>query len=101
MSEKIGELYYENCKKYGFVETLDGYCLSPNKDGLKTFSFDSDGKVIIKEIQSLIKHKRRNDVYRIQLKHGKKIDVTESHSVFTLKEGKIASIPVNSLKKKI
>ncbi|MBU2635427.1 hypothetical protein KJ841_03095 [Patescibacteria group bacterium] len=80
--KSIGSLYdYENLKDY------------------KAFSFDpTDYKIKSFPITGIVKHPLK-EIWTIITKLGKKIRVTPDHSLFTLKNGCVASVEVSKLEK--
>lgn len=49
-------------------------------------------------IKNVIKHNYRGDIYSINMKSGRKVDVTKGHSLFVLKDGKVISLPSDKIK---
>ncbi|MBU1204133.1 MAG: AAA family ATPase [Nanoarchaeota archaeon] len=60
--------------------------------------FDEGGKVILKEIKELIKHKPRSKIFEVTTRSGRKIKVTEDHSLFTIGEKGITDVKTSELK---
>ncbi len=56
------------------------------------------GKVQFKPIKNIFRHLSKEKLYEITLKYGRTIKVTEFHSVYTLKDNKVISIPTKNLK---
>ena len=80
----IAEVVDSAMAEYGSVQTASGHEICFNPEGLKTYCFNSRGKVVEKTISSLVRHKTSKPVYRITTRSGRKISVTEDHSLFTL-----------------
>ncbi|CAB3288864.1 Cell division protein FtsH [Methanocaldococcus lauensis] len=58
-----------------------------------------DGKVRWSKIEKISKHLRTSPIVEIITESGRKVKVTLDHSVFTVKDGEIVSIPTSELKK--
>jgi len=96
---KIGELVdraiSENHDK---TEILRNGKLEKTKaEGLSALSFDKSGKLGFKKISTVFRHKVNSDIFRVRLESGRYVDLTAFHSVFTLKEGKIVSVPTSEI----
>lgn len=85
---KISELIDKQIEKNGFRD-VDGREKAANSDKIKIFSVDKKGKVILTEPSAFIRHKTNKPIYEIRTTSGKKIKVTEDHSLFTLDEKNI------------
>ena len=94
---RIGEFIDErmktgNVKKIGDSEVLE-------VKGIEVFSFNRDEKTSqIKPVKALIRHKYKGKVYEIELESGRKVKVTEGHSLFTVKNGEIVEITGKEIK---
>ena len=66
-------------------------------EGIECVSFDKDYDIKFKKVSEVSRHPIDN-VYDILLETGKEVKVTGSHSVFTIKENKLASVRVDELK---
>ncbi|MFH1358773.1 MAG: ATPase, T2SS/T4P/T4SS family [archaeon] len=84
----IGELIDKQIKENGFID-IDGREKSLNPDKIEIFSIDKNGKVILSKPSKFIKHKVNKPVYEVKTTSGKRIKVTEDHSLFTLDEKEI------------
>jgi len=104
----IGEFIDEQIKENGFWD-IDKREKSLNPNKIEIFSVDKKGKVKLAEPSKFIRHKTNKQVYEVITTSGKKIKVTEDHSLFTLdkknifkpikcrdlKEGGFIAIPSN------
>ena len=84
----VGELIDEQIKKHGSV-CKDGRERSKNIDKIKVFSVDKKGKIVLSLPSQFIRHKTGKQMYEVLTTSGKKIRVTEDHSLFTLDENSI------------
>jgi len=90
----IGELIDKRIEKNGFID-ISGREKELNKDGIKIFSIDKNGKVVLSKPSKFIRHKVNKNIYEIATTSGKKIKVTEDHSLFTIDEKNILK-PIKS-----
>ncbi|MFH1256947.1 MAG: AAA family ATPase [Candidatus Diapherotrites archaeon] len=67
-----------------------------NKKDLLVITFDSDGKVLFSRINDHIKHSLDGKMLEVLTKTGRKIRVTEKHSLFSYYDG-IISVPTSML----
>ncbi len=96
IGEFIDRLMEENREKVKRVD--DSEVLEV--DGIKAFSFNRDTKTSeIKPVKALIRHRYEGNVYRIELESGRKIRITEGHSLFTVRGGEITEISGGEVKK--
>ncbi len=70
---------------------------SDNYEGKKALAFDEKGKITFAPIKGLILHPNDLKMYEISTRSGRKIKVTESHSLFTLQGTKIVSVKTKEL----
>ena len=84
----IGKLINEQIEKNKFID-IDGREKCVDIEGIEVFSVDKDGKVILAKPSKFIRHKTNKQIYEITTTSGKKIKVTEDHSLFTLDEKNI------------
>lgn len=62
-------------------------------------AFDSvTGKASFQKIKGVYKHKINEPLYELKLSCGRRVRVTESHSIFTFRDGKLISVPTKKLK---
>ncbi len=67
------------------------------KTDLKVLTFDKRGKVKWSKIRDVFKHKNRYGLFEIKTRTGRKITVTDDHSLFTLNGTKIDTIKASEL----
>ncbi len=88
------------------IESISEFCSSVlnkgEKDGkvrnVKVPCFNrKTGKTFWRYVSNVIKHKNKNECYRIDTNVGRKIKVTGNHSLFTLNEGEIAEVNASKL----
>ncbi len=67
--------------------------------GIETVSFNRKTKMTeVKPVKALIRHHYRGKVYNIKLSSGRKIRVTEGHSLFTFRKGELVEITGGEIK---
>jgi len=66
--------------------------------GYECLAFDKDGEISWRNIDAFVKHKIHSELLKIQLEKGREVEITKSHSVFTVREGKIKEILGKDLK---
>jgi len=84
----IGELIDNEIEKNRFLDK-DKREKSLNPDNIEIFSTNKQGKIILAKPSKFIRHKANKQIYEIKTTSGKKIKVTEDHSLFTLDEKNI------------
>ncbi|MBI2654981.1 AAA family ATPase, partial [Candidatus Woesearchaeota archaeon] len=75
-----------------------GELVENNFENIKVPCFDAEGKVVLKEVSALIKHKFRGRLAKVTTAGGRTITVTDDHSLFTLTNNKIESVKTSDLK---
>ena len=90
----IGEFIDKEIEEKGFLD-VDGRNKSLNPNGVEIFSVDKNGKTVLSKPSKFIRHKVNKQIYEIKTTSGRKIKVTEDHSLFTLDEKKILK-PIKS-----
>lgn len=90
----IGKLIDERIDKNGFIDA-DGREKELNSDNLGVFSVNENGKVVLSKPSKFIRHKTDKTIYEVQTTSGRKIKVTEDHSLFCFDEKNILR-PVKS-----
>jgi len=68
------------------------------KQKLKVLSFDQSGKAVFAEIKDWIKHRCSSPIYEVRTRTGRRIRVTDYHSLFALNGSRIESVPTSELK---
>ncbi len=68
-----------------------------SKEATYTVAFNGNGKVKFSKINDFIQHPLRTEILQVKTKTGRKILVTNDHSVFTITNGKIADVKVSEL----
>ena len=81
----IGEFIDQQIKKNGFIDS-DGREKELNNNGIEIFSINKEGKVILSKPSKFIRHNVNKPIYEITTTSGKRIKVTEDHSLFALDE---------------
>jgi len=66
----------------------------------EVMTLDEKGKIIFAKPSSYIKHKVKKDIYGITTKTGRKIKVTEDHSLFSLGENGLREVKPTELEEK-
>ncbi len=69
------------------VDNVSTLCFSP-----RTY------KLEFRRISTLFRHKVNSNIYRVTLEGGRFVELTDYHSIFTLKKGKVVSIKTSELK---
>ncbi|MEK6936903.1 MAG: DNA topoisomerase VI subunit B [Nanoarchaeota archaeon] len=68
-------------------------------EGIAALAFDKKTfKLSFRNISTIFRHKVNSKIYRVKLVSGRYVDLTAYHSVFTLNQGKVISIPTADLK---
>ncbi|MFH1256132.1 MAG: ATPase, T2SS/T4P/T4SS family [Candidatus Diapherotrites archaeon] len=96
---KIKELVDKKIIENGCSYSGGGHEISQNFEDLETICFDESGKIKRAVIGSFIRHKTNKKMYEIIFRSGRKIKVTEDHSLFTINgEAKICPVKTGELK---
>jgi len=66
----------------------------------KVMTLDEKGKIVFVKPSSYIKHKVKKDIYEVTTSTGRKIKVTQDHSLFTLGNKGIVEVKPTELKEK-
>ncbi len=89
----VGKLIDQSITKYGCLNINGREILDKNPENIKVFSMDKNGKIKLSKATSFIRHKVNKDIYKIETRTGRKLKVTQDHSLFTLgNDGKIETI---------
>jgi dTDP-4-amino-4,6-dideoxygalactose transaminase/intein/homing endonuclease len=67
-------------------------------EGYECLSFNQNGEVVWGKIDTFIKHEIHSELLKITLEKGREVEITKSHSVFTVKDGKIREVLGRNLK---
>ena len=65
---------------------------------IKVPALTEKGTIEWSEIEKVSRHKRTSPIYRLVTERGREVYVTADHSVMTLKNGKITSVPTSDLR---
>jgi len=94
----VGKLIDTLMKKYG-SENEDGReVLKKNPERIMVFSLNKDYKVVPSLVTRFIRHKVKKRMYEIITRTGKRIKVTEDHSLFSLVNKKVLPVKPTQLK---
>lgn len=93
----IGKFVDDCISEFGYCDDGFGNEVCP-VTGYETLTLDYDGRVKFKPILSAIRHIRNEDIYSVKTMTGRSVEVTETHSLFVLRDGLIKSIPTSQLK---
>lgn len=74
---------------------IDGYW---KPEGYECLAFDENGEIVWKKVDAFIKHRINSELLKITLEKGREVEITKSHSVFTIKDGKIKKVLGRSLR---
>jgi|GEM_PF-853545 len=66
--------------------------------GYECLAFNKDGEISWQKIDAFVKHEIHSELLKVQLEKGREVEITKSHSVFTVREGKIKEILGKDLK---
>lgn len=67
-------------------------------EGYECLTFDKNGKISWRKINAFIKHNIHSEILKIHLEKGREVEITKSHSVFTIKDNKIKEVLGRNLK---
>src|SRR3989344_1816173 len=84
-------------KDGGMVKRIKIGEIVENKLDVQVLAFDKDKRIRFTKIGDHIKHKLDSKLMEVTTRTGRKIKVTEDHSLFSFVNGKIADIPTNYL----
>ncbi len=82
---KMGELI-DGCLEEDCSKSWDGAEICREAD-FEVLSLDSENNTVFAKPQSLIRHKTGKDLYEVRTASGRKIEVTEDHSLFSMNNG--------------
>ncbi len=66
--------------------------------GYECLAFNKDGEISWQKIDAFVKHEIHSELLKVQLEKGREVEITKSHSVFTVSDGKIKEILGKDLK---
>ncbi|MDP3727830.1 MAG: AAA family ATPase, partial [bacterium] len=84
-------------KKDGIITRMKIGEIVETKADVEVLCFDKQKRVIFSKIQDHIKHKATSQLVEVKTKSGRKIRVTQDHSLFTFVNGKVVSLPTSYL----
>ena len=94
----IGELINSSIEKYGKWYDLSDLEILGNYENIEVLSKNIENKIVWAKPTQLMRHKVNKKIYEIKTRTGKKIKVTEDHSLFSLNDkGVISEIKPISL----
>lgn len=94
----IGEVVEEAIKESNVIQTETETIVSRKNDkGINALAFDGNYKIKQKKITAFVKHKRTEKVLEIKIGRGKRIAVTEGHSLFKLDGTRVAPAKAKEL----
>ncbi|MEK7562329.1 MAG: aminotransferase class I/II-fold pyridoxal phosphate-dependent enzyme [Patescibacteria group bacterium] len=67
-------------------------------EGYECLSFNKDGKISWQKISAFIKHNINSEILKVCLEKGREVEITKSHSVFSVKNGEIKEVLGKDLK---
>lgn len=74
-----------------------GEIVENGNKNIKVLAFDENGKINYSDVTDLIKHKNKSKILEVKTRSGRKIKVTDYHSLFTLKGDKIEAIKTSEI----
>lgn len=89
------KIFIRDCSGTVSLEEI-GKIVEKTQDA-EVLCFDKHGRTVFAEIKDWIKHKCTSPIYEVKTKTGRKIRVTDYHSLFTLKGTRIESAPTREL----
>ncbi len=84
-------------KENGIVKRTKIGDIVKNKLDVEVLAFDKDKRMRFTKIDNYIKHKLTGDLVEITTRTGRKITVTDYHSLFSFINGRFADVPVSHL----
>ena len=74
-----------------------GEIVENGNKNIKVLAFDENGKINYSDVTDLIKHKNKSKILEVKTRSGRKIKVTDYHSLFTLKGNKVEAIKTSEI----
>jgi intein/homing endonuclease len=97
---KIGELAEEHIQKDSVIEGDNVISYTTNQPEVDAPCYDlRDRKAKVKPIRAFVRHSVFHPVFSITTSRGRKVKVTGSHGLFTLKQGILIKTPVETLRR--
>ncbi|MBI2671478.1 AAA family ATPase [Candidatus Woesearchaeota archaeon] len=84
-------------KKNGKVKFMKIGDIVENKENVQVLSFDKEKRVRFTNLRDHIKHPLRGKLLEVTTRTGRKIKVTDYHSLFSFLNGKFTDVPVSHL----
>ncbi len=84
-------------KDKGIVKRMSIGDIVENKLDVQVLAFDKDKRIRFMNISDHIKHKLDTKLMEVTTRTGRKIRVTDYHSLFSLVNGKLTDVPTNQL----
>jgi type IV secretory pathway ATPase VirB11/archaellum biosynthesis ATPase/intein/homing endonuclease len=78
----VGELINGLFEKQGCVEADGRRVLASNPENIKVFSINKKGETVLSKVSQFSRHLVDKKIYEIETRTGRKIKVTEDHSLF-------------------
>lgn len=96
---EVGKLVDSMFEKYHYSVKNGREILKNFHEKIEVFCMDKSGKLNLSPVSSLIRHKVNKKIYEVETRTGRKIEVTEDHSLFTLKDsGEIGEVRTRDLR---
>ncbi|MBI5553617.1 MAG: Flp pilus assembly complex ATPase component TadA [Candidatus Diapherotrites archaeon] len=95
----VGVLTDSLIEKYGSLNQSGREILFANPESIRVFSLTSGGKVVLMPVSQFMRHKVNKKILEVTTRSGKKIKVTEDHSLFGLKNNEIQPVKTRDLRK--
>jgi intein/homing endonuclease len=78
----VGELIKQLFSKYGFIDFEGRRILASNPENIKVFSINKKGETTLSKVSQFSEHFVNKKIYEIETRTGRKIKVTQDHSLF-------------------
>ncbi|MDY6788754.1 MAG: ATPase, T2SS/T4P/T4SS family [Candidatus Nanohaloarchaea archaeon] len=82
--EEIGEVIDRQLEEYGSGDRSDRDILRSNPDNIEVLSMSDSGTLRWREVSLFMRHAVEKALYEVETRTGRKIRVTEDHSLFTM-----------------
>lgn len=67
-------------------------------EGYQCLAFDKQGRISWQNIDAFIKHDAHSEILKIHLEKGREVEITKSHSVFTVRNSQVREVLGRNLK---